>query len=50
MGRMERTILCFAMLAMLLILVLVSVARVPTSSNASAATPSQVKPLPHLLR
>ena len=39
MGRMGQTILCFAMLATLLILVLVSVARVPSSGKASAAIP-----------
>jgi hypothetical protein len=37
MGRMERTIFYFAMVATILILVLVNVARVPASGETSSA-------------
>jgi hypothetical protein len=37
MGRMERTIFCFAMVATLLVIVLVRVARVPNSGETTSA-------------
>ncbi len=43
MGRMERTIFCFAMMATILIIVLVNVARIPDTGEISTAA----APAPH---